>query len=244
MNNYEYCVEYAVKNFTSEAKILDYGCGAGIIVDALNTKGYNAFGCDMFYEGGDRSHLITKEKFNNVIFRMEDGKIPFPNEHFDMIISNQVMEHVLDLDLTIKEINRVLKPGGKILCLFPDKSVWREGHCGVPFLHWFPKKSRISIYYAFLCRCFGAGYHKEGKSRWEWASYFCDYIDKWTHYREYSEINQVFIKHIGNLDHVEQDWLVARLGIKTIILPAAFRRFITQKLMGLVFVVIKPNKLS
>ena len=34
------------------------------------------------------------------------------------------------------KIHRVLKPGGTLLSLSPDKSVWHEGHCGVPFLHW------------------------------------------------------------------------------------------------------------
>jgi len=42
----------------------------------------------------------------------------------------QVLEHATDLDVVVHEIARVLKPGGSCLSLFPDKGVWREGHCG------------------------------------------------------------------------------------------------------------------
>ena len=37
--------------------------------------------------------------------------------------------------IVLAKISRVLKPGGMVLSLFPDKGVWREGHCGIPFLH-------------------------------------------------------------------------------------------------------------
>src|SRR5947199_6189219 len=64
------------------------------------------------------------------------------------------------------EINRVLQAGGTLLNLFPDKSIWREGHCGVPFLHWFSRHSTLRIYYALLWRSIGFGNFTEGKSAW------------------------------------------------------------------------------
>ena len=72
-----------------------------------------------------------------------------------------MIEHVENLELTLAELHRVLKPGGRILSAFTHKAVWREGHCGVAFLHWFPKRSRARYYYALVCRALGFGYHKD-----------------------------------------------------------------------------------
>ncbi len=47
------------------------------------------------------------------------------------------MEHVDDLNFTLSELARVFKPSGKVLTLFPSAEVIREGHCGIPFAHWF-----------------------------------------------------------------------------------------------------------
>jgi len=94
------------------------------------------------------------------------------------VIDNQVMEHVRDLDGVLGEIQRVLKPGGMVLNLFPDRSVWREGHCGIPFLHRFGKKSRLRVRYAAACRGLGLGYHKGEKSVMGWSEDFCRWLDE------------------------------------------------------------------
>jgi len=59
---------------------------------------------------------------------MDGDRTPFVTGSFDLVINNQVLEHVTDLDVVVHEIARVLKPGGSCLSLFPDKGVWREGH--------------------------------------------------------------------------------------------------------------------
>ena len=44
---------------------------------------------------------------------------PLPNENFDVILSSQVLEHVEHLDITLKEMSRVLKRGGVAILTFP-----------------------------------------------------------------------------------------------------------------------------
>jgi SAM-dependent methyltransferase len=45
--------------------------------------------------------------------------LPFPPQHFDLLIANHVLEHIRDLDLALAEIKRVLKPGGLLIAQVP-----------------------------------------------------------------------------------------------------------------------------
>lgn len=249
MNNYQFCVDWALAQpITPSTRILDYGCGAGHIVKALRTQNVAASGCDVFYEGGDRSKMVEREFFAGSIKRMElDGRIPFGDETFDLVINNQVMEHVTDLDQVLSEIHRVLKPGGKVLSLFPDKGVWREGHCGIPFLHWFPKGTRPRIYYAAMLRMMGFGYHKGNKTTMRWSADFCDWLDQWTWYRPSEDIVLSYEKYFVNERDLEGYWLSKRLeSLSSMVewVPLRARRLIVRKLGGRIFVVEKgcPNK--
>ncbi len=240
MNNYEFCANYAASHLPAGARVLDYGCGEGIIVGLLRERGFYAVGCDVFYEGGDASPRIAPKELGRTIFRMERDKTPFPDNYFDFVINNQVLEYVADLNAVVCEIARVLKPGATVLSLFPDGSVWREGHCNVPFLHWFPKGSRFRVSYAHFARICGAGYFKQGKSRRQWAEDFCVWLDKWTYYRPYAEIKAVFFRHLSQPHHMESHWMEARFGSKVRILPSAIRSLIVRKLAGLIFEANKP----
>lgn len=235
MDNYEFCAKYAESHLQSGARVLDYGCGAGLIVKLLRERGLDAVGCDIFFEGGDRLSEIATEELGVTIFRMEGDKIPFPDNSFDFVINNQVLEHVVDLNAVVAEMARVLKPGGTVLSLFPDSGVWREGHCGVPFLHRFPKGSRFRVNYAHFARLLGAGYHKGNKPPRLWAEDKCAYLDKWTHYRPYAEVEAIFSRHLSPPHHLESYYIEARFGSRVRLLPPMIRSLIVRKLGGLIF---------
>jgi SAM-dependent methyltransferase len=79
----------------AEAKVLDFGCGAGEIVKLLRNSGISAFGCEAFYGGGVNP---VPDEFSGVILATQGKAIPFPACMFDVVINNQVMEHVEDID--------------------------------------------------------------------------------------------------------------------------------------------------
>jgi SAM-dependent methyltransferase len=62
---------------------------------------------------------------------------PYPNDFFDVIVSNQVIEHVDDHLQFFGEVARTLKEGGYSAHLFPLAHCIWEGHIHLPFLHWF-----------------------------------------------------------------------------------------------------------
>ena len=241
MNTYEFVAEWVMTHIAKHpARVLDYGCGAGRIVGLLRARGISAFGCDVYYEGGDYSGDVPDE-LRSFVRRMEGGVIPFDDESFDVVVSNQVFEHVPNIDEALREIARVLRPGGTALNLFPDASVWREGHCGIPFLHWFPKGSKLRVYYAALGCTVGLGVHKNDKSALQWARDFCGWLDDWTYYRPANEIQERFIRAIGDTKHAEEDWLSARFNGQLDWLPTMLRRLCVRKAGGMVLVSVRSN---
>lgn len=244
MNNFDTCAQWVLdQKQENNPRVLDYGCGAGRIVIELRKKGVNAFGCDVFYDGGDYSKVIDDSLFeNSIIRRMEGDTIPFETASFDFVINKMVMEHVENLDSVLSEIHRVLKPGGMVLSVFPDKGVWYEGHCGIPFLHWFPKGERSRVYYALLWRFLGVGYFKGNKSRLRWCQDICKWLDEWTHYRTYQETHTTYAKYFKDIWHIEDYWFRQRLDSHKIITnytPALLQRLVVRKLSTMVFVVRK-----
>lgn len=67
--------------------------------------------------------------------------LPFASERFDAILSFDVFEHVQDLEWVLAECRRVLRPGGRLLAVFPPYWHPTEHHLGLvtrmPCLHWF-----------------------------------------------------------------------------------------------------------
>jgi SAM-dependent methyltransferase len=109
------------------------------------------------------------------------------------------MEHVEDLDAVLREIHRVLKPGGTVLSLFPSVDVFREGHIGIPFSHWMRKGSRFRFYYTWVLRALGLGTWKEqAPTCRQWAIDKLEWIDRFTVYRTRREIFNTYGRYFSN----------------------------------------------
>lgn len=96
---------------TIKGNILDFGCGSKPYNELfINVSEY--IGVDIQNEAHDHS--------NENIDVFYDGKhIPFDNESFQNVFSTEVFEHVPNINESIKEIYRVLKPNGKLLLTTP-----------------------------------------------------------------------------------------------------------------------------
>lgn len=95
-------------------KTLDVGCGTKPYEELFKSSEY----IGLEYDTGIDS---IKKKADYYY----DGKIfPFNDSEFDSVITNQVLEHIFTPEDFLKEINRVLKPNGKLLLTVPF--VWDE----------------------------------------------------------------------------------------------------------------------
>jgi SAM-dependent methyltransferase len=207
--------------------VLDYGCGAGRVVRSGRALGLDIFGTDVFYGGSQtKTEAEASGLFGDSIRDMKSGTIPFANGFFDLVTNNQVMEHVEDLDATLREIHRVLRPGGQVLSIFPSRDVWREGHIGIPFSHWFPRGSRVRFLYAWALRAAGLGTWKEqAPTAKQWAADKLDWIDRWTRYRSRAEIFTAYGRYFRN-ELREREYIRYRLRDRR----GAIRGFLEQTL--------------
>jgi SAM-dependent methyltransferase len=192
--------------------ILDFGCGAGRVVAEGRAAGLDIWGADVYYGGSaTRREAEATGLLGTFIREIEDGRLPFPDATFDLVVNNQVMEHVEDLDRELAGIHRVLKPGGAALSIFPSRDVWREGHIGVPFAHWFPRGSRVRFWYAWALRSLGFGYWKEqAATRRQWAIDKLAWIDAYARYRSRGEIFRAFNRYFRN-QPLEAEYIRYRL---------------------------------
>ena len=140
-----------------------------------------------------------------------DGRtLPFEDEAFDVVVSNQVFEHVPDLPTALREIRRVLRRGGMLVCSFPSADAVREGHCDVPFAHWFPR-SRRRVLWLFLFRSLGFGRLKRKGTKWQWAHFFNDWLEQNTFYLTGAEIEALVSEIFDGHRHAEEHYLSYRM---------------------------------
>lgn len=241
-SNGSFCIDWVLAQ-PRHSTVLDFGCGAGSTVDALREHGVDAYGCDVFYGGADRSGQVPARLLERgYVRRMSPNAIPFESERFDLVINDTVLEHVEDLSSTLAEIARVLKPGGKLLSLFPHHEVWFEWHVGLPFIHWIAPGSRARRRYAAAMRALGFGFHKNGKSIGAWSRDAANYLDRWTHYRGRSVIEREFQRHFNGAAGLEVAWLEHKFAASPPVTraPAWLKRGAVSTLGGLVFECEKP----
>jgi SAM-dependent methyltransferase len=208
--NYEYFLHYVKKQEDyKNIKVLDFGCGKGEILQLLLDNEIDAHGVDIYHQGPSGEVLSSELYKQGKIKIIEiNKKLPFEDKTFDLIISNQVFEHVSNIDFVSGELRRILKDKGKMYHHFPSKEVWREGHIGILFSHWFSSEGKSRYLYTFLMRLVGFGRNKADKTIKEWVAYSLGYLDKYCFYRKEKELEEVL--HDYKIEHKEIEYIKFR----------------------------------
>ena len=198
--NYHYLLDLAAEMNARDpaARFLDYGCGKGEIVEAARKQGLQAYGTDIFYEANPDTMAMLRDKglLGESIRAIRDARIPFGDGEFDVVASNMVFEHVEDMAAVLREIDRVLKPGGLLVALFPTREVWREAHTGIPFAHWWKKGSGFRDNYTLALRAVGFGTFKSRPLR-KWVADMLGYLDAYVYYRPQKKIEEFVAPHFA-----------------------------------------------
>ncbi len=117
-NYLQHYVELVIRYAPTGSKILDLGCGNGISARLLNQVDFDVVGTDI-------SPLFLKEARNwenpKLRYQVCDVlELPFENESFDVICSNELIEHLPDVETALTEMVRVVRKDGKIVLSGPN----------------------------------------------------------------------------------------------------------------------------
>jgi ubiquinone/menaquinone biosynthesis C-methylase UbiE len=113
--------EWLAEQVGSETRLLDAGCGPGGLVKGYLTTARMVIGVDRYATAFYASAEIP------VLIESDLNRLPFPNASFHVITCSWVLEHLQTPDKVFSEFARVLKPGGHLLLITPNKSnyvVW------------------------------------------------------------------------------------------------------------------------
>jgi ubiquinone/menaquinone biosynthesis C-methylase UbiE len=129
--------------FSSQASIFISGFGMGS--EMLIAR---HFGFGKIYGVEVEQILVeaTKKRLQNypdmypIIY---DGEVlPYEDDQFNLVLSGHVIEHTSDPSAYLREILRVLIPGGYLFLEFPTRYYKRELHTGLPSFEWLPRPVR------------------------------------------------------------------------------------------------------
>lgn len=124
----EHLVRYhSVLPLIEGAVVLDIACGAGYGSDLLATRATKVYGFDISTEAVDyaKAHYPSKK----IEFRVSDAtKIDLPDGGVDRVVSFETIEHVKDYDKFVREVKRVLKPGGQFIVSTPNDKEFPPGN--------------------------------------------------------------------------------------------------------------------
>jgi SAM-dependent methyltransferase len=129
------------------ASILENGCGVGMYVSHLQAFGGAVVGLEYDL---DRARLARRVSPSILAAAGED--LPFEAGSFDLVLSHEVIEHVLDDRAAVQEMVRTLKPGGRIVLFCPNRGYpfethgiyWRGGYRfgNIPLVNYLPRSLR------------------------------------------------------------------------------------------------------
>lgn len=124
-------------------RILDVGCGIGTYVRKFRQYSNHVVGIDI-----DEDRVAEGATSLPGLAVAVAENLPFPDESFDVVVLNEVIEHVRDDARSMAEVLRILCPGGRVVIYAPNRLYLFETHgiyVGrryvfrlIPFINWFP----------------------------------------------------------------------------------------------------------
>ena len=147
------------------ARVLDIGCGDAGVLIAFAERGARTAGIELDEKSLERGRLRAQE--HGVAVDLRSGvaeALPWEDGSFDLVILDNVLEHVRDREQTLREIRRVLTPRGLLYMVTPKPfsaySLWNDPHYDLAGLVLMPR--RMQIWYFEKVRGGGEGTYDVG----------------------------------------------------------------------------------
>lgn len=134
---------------------------------------------------------------------MNPYRLPFDDEEFALILSDEVLEHVMNYEDLVRESHRVQKPGGMSVHIFPGRWMPLEGHLWVPLatVHrsypWLLLWARLGVRNQFQK---GEHYRDVARFNYRW-------LREQTNYLTTSAVRRVFERRFATVEFREDLFL-------------------------------------
>lgn len=189
-------------------RLLDAGCGDGLLLDYLAAclrklwpqTGLELYGYDVSNHGVqpagyfDKTLAMLQSSHPDLSWTdrlqliRDTDPWPWPAEYFDIVVSNQVLEHVRDHLAFFGELQRCLRPGGVSAHLFPLRHVLVEPHLQVPLAHRVRNRGRAAVWIELMTRLGWGRWDRGAESRRRYAEKSADYLAENVNYQGAGEL--------------------------------------------------------
>ena len=138
MKRFDQLYRLISKYMTSESMVLDIGCAMGGFLLFLKSKGINhLYGTDL-----TEKYVNFASKNPDLVIKIGSAeKLPFEDKKFDLILMDQVMEHLYEPRKAFQEARRVLKKGGYFCIGVPNASEYTNYY--IFDFYWFIMREHI-----------------------------------------------------------------------------------------------------
>lgn len=171
--------------FTADRHLLDVGCGTGDFLAHLQKHGWNVKGI----EPSETARTMALHKGLEV-FPQDHLQHGFTLQMFDVITLWHVLEHVHELEQTIKTLFKLLKPGGIVVIAVPNRNSYDAKHYGFKWAAWDVPRHLYHFRAQDLQRFMGSqGFDWEATAIMPFDSFYVSLLsEKYTHgrYRYFS----------------------------------------------------------
>lgn len=114
--------------YRQSGRILDIGCSAAFFLKLAEELGWQPSGVEISKFGAE----FSRNELGLDVFHGTLEEARFPDDHFDVVFSSHVMEHIADPLTLLAEVKRVLRPGGAVVTLIPTQF-------SAPSYRWFKR---------------------------------------------------------------------------------------------------------
>jgi SAM-dependent methyltransferase len=104
-------------------RLLDVGCAMGILLELARLRGWEVHGVDV----SAYATAIARDYYNLDVVTGQLGDAGYPDGHFDVVVMDDLIEHVADPTGLVREARRILAPGGLLTLNTPNRAgLWHR----------------------------------------------------------------------------------------------------------------------
>jgi SAM-dependent methyltransferase len=123
-------VRFLSLGLTPGSRVLDVGCGRGVVLGALADRGFEVHGVEM---SPAAARGVDPRARVRIAPSLREAK--YPSSHFDQVLIWHVLEHLERPRESLEEVRRILRPGGRLLVAVPNFSSRQAQWSGPAWFH-------------------------------------------------------------------------------------------------------------